>query len=251
MRRREKSHINYQKIPLLPSVTSWKEVDIREYREELVSLNDTYKNQILVEPQYFLQGIEGSIKECFVRETVAKMLVEASKLLPQNYKFIVWDAWRPVEVQTTIFTRYKKEMKHLNPEIAEEDLINLVQKYVSRPSLDRKSPPPHSTGGAVDLSIVDKSGNCLDMGTLYDDFSDKASTRYFEEKIEMEEDLSDNEMIILNNRRLLFHTLTGVGFTNYPDEWWHFDYGNQFWGKVKGVSAIYGRFDFGDLYKKI
>ncbi len=41
------------------------------------------------------------------------------------------------------------------------------------------------------------------------------------------------------------------GFTNYPMEWWHYDYGNQFWAKIKGVNAIYGRVDLRDLDKGI
>lgn len=31
-----------------------------------------------------------------------------------------------------------------------------------------------------------------------------------------------------------------AGFINYPEEWWHFDYGNQFWAKLAGKKAIYG-----------
>jgi D-alanyl-D-alanine dipeptidase len=31
-----------------------------------------------------------------------------------------------------------------------------------------------------------------------------------------------------------------LGFTNYPEEWWHFDYGNQFYAKIKDKAAICG-----------
>jgi hypothetical protein len=31
-----------------------------------------------------------------------------------------------------------------------------------------------------------------------------------------------------------------VGFTNYREEWWHFDYGNRFWAKLNGTDSIYG-----------
>ena len=30
------------------------------------------------------------------------------------------------------------------------------------------------------------------------------------------------------------------GFTSYAEEWWHFDYGDQFWGSITGQDAIYG-----------
>ena len=43
------------------------------------------------------------------------------------------------------------------------------------------------------------------------------------------------------NRRLLFHAMTGAGFTNYRGEWWHFDFGNQRWANIAAVPhAIYG-----------
>ena len=241
MRSKVKHIISHKKIPLLRSVVSWKDVEILEAGEKLVSLNGLHPDRISIEPQYFLQGIKDSMNECFVRETVAMMLYEASKLLPDGYKFIVWDSWRPIETQRAIFNRYKEKIWNQNPALSEEEVITSAQKYVSLPVLDEESPPPHSTGGAVDLSIIDQSDNYLDMGTYYDDFSKRAGTRYFEEKIEKGQNLSRKESVMLANRRLLFHTLTEVGFTNYPEEWWHYDYGNQFWAKIKGKSAVYGK----------
>lgn len=234
-------NIDFQKIPLLPDITSWKDVEIRECGEKLFSLNELYPERIFVESQYFSQGLEGSTKECFVRETVAKLLIKASKLLPNGYKFVIWDAWRPIEVQEAIFNKYKEKLKNLNPEINEENLLMVTQSYVSLPSSAEKYPSPHNTGGAVDLSIVDSSENYLNMGTEFDEFSIKSNTRYYEQLLEEEKALSDIDLLILNNRRLLFHTMTAVGFTNYPEEWWHYDYGNQFWGKSKGVDAVYGK----------
>jgi len=89
------------------------------------------------------------------------------------------------------------------------------------------------------------------MGTPYDEFGTRANIRYFEEKIEIGERLSSKDTIILNKKRLLFNIMIEEGFTNYPVEWWHYDYGNQFWAKIKGVNAIYGRVDLRDLDKGI
>lgn len=30
------------------------------------------------------------------------------------------------------------------------------------------------------------------------------------------------------NRKILYDAMIIAGFTNYPEEWWHFDFGNQF-----------------------
>jgi D-alanyl-D-alanine dipeptidase len=78
------------------------------------------------------------------------------------------------------------------------------------------------------------------MGTEFDHFGPEAATRYFEDKLLKAETLTIEEYSCLQNRRLLFHVLAEVGFTNYHEEWWHFDYGNQFWGKITGKQAIYG-----------
>ena len=34
--------------------------------------------------------------------------------------------------------------------------------------------------------------------------------------------------------------MTAVGFTNFPAEWWHFDYGDEKWGLFTDNAPIYG-----------
>ena len=34
--------------------------------------------------------------------------------------------------------------------------------------------------------------------------------------------------------------MTAVGFTNFPSEWWHFDYGDEKWGLFTDNAPIYG-----------
>lgn len=41
--------------------------------------------------------------------------------------------------------------------------------------------------------------------------------------------------------------MTQAGFTNYPEVWWHYDFGNQFWGKITGEKAKYGLADIEEL----
>jgi len=79
------------------------------------------------------------------------------------------------------------------------------------------------------------------MGTIFDDFSDRAATNYFEGMV-TEKTHDNGTSIPLHNRRLLYSIMTSVGFTNYFAEWWHFDYGNQFWAFVSAEkTAIYGQ----------
>jgi hypothetical protein len=39
---------------------------------------------------------------------------------------------------------------------------------------------------------------------------------------------------------MLYNVLTTVGFTFYPDEPWHADFGNKFWAQQSGKTAFYG-----------
>ena len=45
--------------------------------------------------------------------------------------------------------------------------------------------------------------------------------------------------IVRNNRRILYYTMTKVGFTNLPSECWHFDYGDRVWSYYKKMPAMY------------
>lgn len=230
-------------IPLPNRVWNWAEVkskEIRENGERLVPLS-LFPEKILVRPQYFLQGIEGALPECYAREGVYKRLVEASLLLPKGYKLVILDAWRPVKVQQSLFNILKERLRSQHPNLSEEEVVNMTLKFVALPSKDPKRPSPHNTGGAIDLTIADEFGNLLYMGTEYDDPTEISRTTYFEELIAKGEKLNERELEALQNRRLLYHILTSVGFTNYIDEWWHFDYGNQNWAWMKGEPyALYG-----------
>ncbi len=122
-----------QKIPNLNDIKGWENVEIHECNERLISLKDLYPERILIKSQYFLKGIEGSLEECYVRDTVTKILIKVSKLLPRGHKFVVLDAWRPIEVQKIIFNKYKESLEKDTPNTNERKLIDITQKYVSLP----------------------------------------------------------------------------------------------------------------------
>lgn len=217
------------------SIDGWKTIEIRECSEPLVNLAGA--PQILVDPRYFKQRIQGSKEEVFLRLGVAMRLVAATRYLPKGYKFLIWDGWRPLEVQQALFDEFYSWLQKENPGLPEENLVNLTQTYVSLPSINPAKPSPHNTGGAMDLTLVYEDGHDVPMGTGFDDFSARAATAYFEGRM----NLTKQERGFRDNRRILFYALTQAGFTNYREEWWHFDYGNQFWAVQKGTPAVYGR----------
>jgi D-alanyl-D-alanine dipeptidase len=69
------------------------------------------------------------------------------------------------------------------------------------------------------------------MGSNFDHFGPEAHPDYFEQ----------SEYPARKNRRLLRNAMLNAGFTQDPDEWWHFDYGNQKWAEAAGKDkAFYG-----------
>ena len=128
--------------------------------------------------------------------------------------------------------KYWKKLKAAHPQWPEDQLHKQTATYVGV-ATDPNSIPLHSTGGAVDLTIVDEKGIELDMGTEFDHFGPKAAALYYE--------TTEEKALIRDNRRLLRNALSEVGFRFDEDEWWHFDYGNQIWaGAFNKSKAIYG-----------
>jgi len=200
------------------------------HRSDLVEIisNDRFE----VKMQYPILGMRNAVKQCFLREEVYDKLQEAAKLLPQGYKFRILDAWRPFDLQRELYERYSKDIikKFQLDRCTSERRKQVIREFVSEPEENRNVPPVHTTGGAVDLTILDASGRELAMGTGFDDFTKLAYTAAFEDK---------KNQTVRTNRRMLYYIMTEVGFTNLPSEWWHFDYGDRFWAYYTQEPAIY------------
>lgn len=230
----------------IPVLKKWdwrkiQEIPLSPLKEALVPVS-LIPEKIIARPEYFIQGLSGSLPDCFVRERVLSLLVKASRSLPGGCRFVIFDGWRSRSLQSSLFRSLKEELQREEPQLRSEELNERTCQYVALPSRNSKAPSPHSTGGAVDISIAGPEGVLLHMGTPFDATSIISGTRYFEKKLEVEGELKEQESKALINRRMLYHVMTHAGFTNYPEEWWHFDYGNQNWAYVQGDGreAFYG-----------
>jgi D-alanyl-D-alanine dipeptidase len=227
-------------IPPLRPPTGWQTAPIRECGEPLVALGGFAPERIAVDARYFAARYPAALPECYVRAGVAERLAAAAALLPAGWRFVVFDGWRPLAVQQHLFDLDLAALRREQPGAADETLREQVLRYVALPSADPHCPSPHATGGAVDLSLLDARGVEIPMGTPFDAFAARAATRHFEQRLERGERLTAAETRCLRNRRWLFHALSAVAFTNYPEEWWHYDLGNQFNGQITGTDARYG-----------
>jgi D-alanyl-D-alanine dipeptidase len=227
-----------QPISAIAPVSDWQSVPIRECGEPLVNLANLHP-RILPLAEYQRRGFKSATADMLVREKVANLLALATQKLPHGISLGIYDGWRAVELQQEIFSAFYARLKQLYPEKNDDDVTAETQKYVSLPQSDPKRPSPHLTGGAVDVTLCDNNGN-VEMGTGFDHFGREAGTRFLEIAAQGTSRLKRSEAAALRNRRILFHALIGVGFTNYEEEWWHYDYGNQFWAKSLGHTALYG-----------
>jgi len=271
-------------IPVLKPVTGWKELPIQECGEPMVPLgpfsaypaifqDSIYDGERSSSP-YGKDELKGSLITPFVRRSIADKLNAAAELLPEGYALMVWDSYRTLEVQQSLYDDFYNQLiekKGLTPEEAAVE----AQRFVSMPSTDPSKPPPHHTGATVDLTIVKFPDDCLPqlrklnedlksddwktvymaemgrlkllreraqpirMGTMFDEVSPGTGTRYYEQKL-AEGALTPEETECLQNRRLLYNVMVRAGFSNYSEEWWHFDCGNQFDAIRSGRQAIYG-----------
>lgn len=187
--------------------------------------------EIKVNMQYAKANIPSATKTAYVREGVAKRLMAAKKLLPDGYTFEIFDAWRPFDVQLSLFNGYKKQVLAEMQTASEAEINKKVSEFVSLPDKTKTVSYVHSSGGAVDITLLDQNGNPLDMGTEFDDFSEKSYTAWYEQ--------NDCDNIVKKNRRLLYNVLSSQGFTNFPAEWWHYDFGDAFWAFYTKRDAIY------------
>lgn len=196
-----------------------------------------------IKMKYPILGLKNAVTGCYLRKTVYELLLKAQSNLPEGYRLRIWDAWRPLSLQKELYETYRLDLiSTFNlSSLSQEEQEAFISKYIAIPSENPDSPPAHTTGGAIDLTLIDERGNELDMGTVFDDFSDKAATDYFEKQ---EYDGST----VQKNRRVLNEAMTKAGFTNLPSEWWHYDYGNRNWAYYSKSEAIYkGVFEKQDL----
>jgi D-alanyl-D-alanine dipeptidase len=94
--------------------------------------------------------------------------------------------------------------------------------------------PPHSTGGAVDIEIVDGHGKVLDYGMEIREWStvDPKLCAPF---------CSSLTEVARHNRNQLAQLMECEDFAVYEHEWWHFSYGDQYWAYRNGQPfARYG-----------
>ncbi len=130
----------------------------------------------------------------YLRKDAAMALLQvASFLQQQGIGLKIFDAYRPYSA-----TKLMWDMIH-------------DERYVANPT----NGSGHNRGIAVDLTLTNiKTGEALDMGTAFDNFTDSAHHSFTKQLPPR----------LVANRELLKTTMEKFGFKSLATEWWHFSF---------------------------
>jgi D-alanyl-D-alanine dipeptidase len=167
----------------------------------------------------------------WARERVAGMLAEAARSLPEGVVLGVIEAWRPLQRQKRGYDRYFNELRRKHPEWPLSTLKRMTNRFLH--PYDRKVPPGHCTGGAVDVSLYRPDGTELDLVSPYERKWTGAPTHV--------KGLTPEAR---DNRRMLLESMLGAGFSVCLQEFWHYSFGDAPWAVRTGRDVcFYGWID--------
>jgi len=209
---------------------------------EVANFDAVNHQRLKVRPMYHELGFS-SVPHVYGRRGVLDRILTALAAIPQNLGVVVWDVYRPREVQGRLFEWMRGEIRKAQPSLSDDENFAETRKYMSPPlKVGDEYCAPHLSGGAIDLTLFDcATAREIEMGTIFDDCTERAHRDYFENLGARDPESTP----VRDNRRLLRVAMESVGFTSYEYEWWHFDVGNVFWATVTGQDAVFGPL-FGD-----
>lgn len=132
-------------------------------------------------------------RHTFLRKPAAEALKKVQEeLAKKGMGLKIFDAYRPYSVTVKFWELIRDE------------------RFVAHP----RNGSGHNRGIAVDLTIIMlKTGQELNMGTGFDNFSDTAHQGF-----------TKLPEAVIQNRQLLKNLMEKNGFKPYADEWWHYSW---------------------------
>ncbi len=220
----------------------WSPIPIEECGEPL---QDLPREFLRMEPHPYMAlgapyGASGNPFQ--LRQGVVQRLLKAQQRLSDHdpsLRLSIFDAWRPIAVQAFMVEHSIADLCHeRGVELMSGDAFDRVVADVGRfwaaPSRDPATPPPHSTGAAVDLTLSSSEGTPLEMGGEIDAIGAISEPEHYAGQ-------EDPDARCWHQRRqLLADVMDASGFAQHPNEWWHYSFGDQLWAWRKGAAvAVY------------
>lgn len=146
------------------------------------------------------------IESCYLLPEVYEKIQALSPVLKaEKLKLVIYDCYRPLEVQ--------QAMWKIMPD----------SRYVANP----KTGSLHNRGVAIDCALTDENGTLLSFPTGFDSFEEKAAHTYV---------CSADEQEQCANRDKFKKMMESVGLQSLRTEWWHYQLPNA---KTYPLLSIY------------
>ena len=159
-------------------------VELHPSKELLIDIRYATADNFTGKPVY-------KAAKCFLHPLAAEHFKKAQTLAATlGLRLKIFDAFRPLEVQQALWNH--------TPD----------PNFLSEPGVGST---PHCRGVAIDLTLVDKQGRELDMGTGFDEFKPQSHHGNLEISQEAQQ-----------NRFTLLGIMTSAGWDFYRNEWWHY-----------------------------
>lgn len=170
----------------------------------------------------FLNPLETS--DWRIRRVVRDKIIACSQSLPDGLCLMVFEAFRSRARQWELWNPVFAHITQDQPDWPRDRVYAEASRWVAPPDGFGSG---HQAGAAVDLKLARADRTELDFGGAMKGLTGVAPTAW---PVSAE---------IRKNRDMLVDAMQATGMVNYPDEWWHFSYGDQLWAEVTGRNRAF------------
>lgn len=232
----------------------WLAIPIEECGAPLVALPEEAFAFTVPHPYMAVGALYGDASPWMLRQGVLAALHDAQAALAARrpgWRLKLFDAYRPVTVQSfMVWQEFQKQAQLADVSLAgyadpqtlcagdpelHDRLAATVYEFWALPSDDPATPPSHSTGAAIDLTLQDDAGREVDMGCPIDETTERAYPDHYARATQPSQQACHAHRVLLNE------VMAAAGFCRHPNEWWHFSHGDQMWAWMNATTARYGR----------
>jgi D-alanyl-D-alanine dipeptidase len=208
-------------------------IPIQDCGEPLVAIPRDRFALVQPHPYQALGAPYGNQSPYWLRAGVLRALIEAQAALQHQcpgWQIQIFDALRPLAVQRFMVEHAFLEQVQARgwnsadlTDTQRQQVMADVVQFWAVPSDDPATPPPHSTGAALDITLIDDTGAVVDMGSPIDEVSPRSHPDHF----------ASHPGPAHSHRTRLNQAMASAGFRRHPQEWWHFSLGDQLWAWLR------------------
>lgn len=159
-----------------------------------------------------------------IRRVVFDKVMACANALPEGLCLMIFEAFRPRSRQWELWKPVISQITKDHPDWDTAQVYGEASRWVAPPDGPGSG---HQAGAAVDLKLAYSDRTELDFGGAMKGLTGVAPTDW------------PVAPHIRKNRDTLVAAMHATGMVNYPDEWWHFSYGDRLWAEVTGRSTAF------------